>query len=72
MQSYTISLRFRGKDVTGTVHKYDTFSFVYFSDSLILQDFAGELEFDGDNKLVQEKSGKDLPDLVRSIKSQLH
>jgi hypothetical protein len=71
MQSYIINLRFRGKDVTGTVHKYDAFSFVYFSDSLIIQDFGGQLEFDGDNKFVQEKSGKDLPDLVRSIKSQL-
>jgi hypothetical protein len=73
METYNINFRFRGRESAGSVHKYDSFTFVYFSDSQIIQDFGGQLEFDRRNNHVPKigKSGADLLELINAVKNQL-
>jgi hypothetical protein len=71
--SYTIYFRFRGRGHTATVHKYETFSFVYINDSKTIIDITGQHEFDKNNKPVNVKANTpaDIVDFHRAISDQL-
>lgn len=71
MHSYSIFIRFRGRNIPATVHQYDSFSFVYINDSEIQKDFGSRHEFDIKNNPQDPKTGGDAADFYRAIKDQL-
>lgn len=70
MKSFTIYIQFRRQRVAATVHEFDSFYLVGFTNDDILQDFGGQLEFDKDRnyKAGAKSLPKDSVDLFRSIK----
>ena len=73
MTSYPIYIRFRGTEISATVHKYEPHTLVYFTDNIIIQEFGGRQEFSPDK--VPVMTGRPLPkdhlDFYQAITDQL-